>query len=216
MKRLCIFDFDGTLFNSVDDVVICFNKILEANGFATMTKEEYFECLGGNIDEIVSLVLGDNNSPENIEIIKEQYLDLYNSSEKEKTIPFPKAHDCLRQLQEKGILLAINSNRLDYSLNNFVGKFFHDINFVLVEGHKIGWPSKPDSFGVDNIIEKANVDLDDAIYIGDSKTDIKTAQNAGIDCVIVKWGYGNENDYENEYVFKAIDEFDELIDIIEK
>lgn len=215
MKRLCIFDFDGTLFNSVDDVVICFNKTLEDHNFPTLTKEEYFKCLGGNIDEIVSMVLGDNNSLENIETVKKDYLDLYNSSKKENTIPFPKAHDCLRILQEKGILLAINSNRLDYSLNYFVEKYFPDIDFVLVEGHKIGCPSKPDPFGVNNIIKMADVGLDDAIYIGDSKTDIRTAQNAEIDCVVVKWGYGNEKDYENDYVLKAIDEFCELMDILE-
>ena len=88
MKKLAIFDFDGTLFNSVDDVVICFDKTLEIYNFPTLTKEEYFECLGGNIDEIVSLVLGKNNSVENIEKVKKTYLDLYNPSPKEHTLPF--------------------------------------------------------------------------------------------------------------------------------
>lgn len=216
MRKLCIFDFDGTLFNSVDDVVICFNKTLKSNNLPALTKEEYFECLGGNIDEIVSLVLKENNSFENIEKIKEEYLDLYNSSKKENTVPFPQAHDCLRKLQEKGILLAINSNRLDYSLNYFVEKYFPDIDFVSIEGHKLGCPSKPSPMGVKSIIEKANVSLSDAIYIGDSKTDIMTAQNAGIDCVVVEWGYGNIADYENEYVLKTVCEFSELMDIIEK
>lgn len=210
MKKLAIFDFDGTLFNSVDDVVICFNKALKIHNLPTLTREEYFECLGGNIDEIVSLVLGENNSHENIEKVKKTYLDLYNPSPKENTLPFPKSHDCLRKLQDKGILLAINSNRLNYSLKYFVEKFFDDINFVLIEGHTEGCPSKPSPFGVENILKKADVDLDDAVYIGDSETDIKTAQNAEIDCIVVKWGYGNRNDWGSEYILDAIDEFDEL------
>ena len=210
MKKLAIFDFDGTLFNSVDDVVICFNQTLEIYNFPTLTKEEYFECLGGNIDEIVSLVLGKNNSVENIEKVKKTYLDLYNPSPKEHTLPFPEAHECLKKLQEKGVLLAVNSNRLNYSLKYFVEKFFKDIDFVLVEGHNEDYPSKPNPFGVENILRKANVGLDEAVYIGDSKTDIETAQNAGMDCIVVKWGYGNQKDYENDYILEAVDEFGDI------
>ena len=131
MKKLAIFDFDGTLFNSVDDVVICFNKTLEKFDFPTLTKEEYFECLGGNIDEITSLVLGKNSTPENVEKVKTYYLDLYNPSKKENTLPFDGSHELLKQLQDKGVLLAVNSNRLTYSLKYFVEKFFGDIDFVL-------------------------------------------------------------------------------------
>ena len=210
MKKLAIFDFDGTLFNSVDDVVICFDKTLEIYNFPTLTKEEYFECLGGNIDEIVSLVLGKNNSVENIEKVKKTYLELYNPSPKEHTLPFPEAHECLKKLQEKGVLLAVNSNRLNYSLKYFVEKFFKDIDFVLVEGHNEDYPSKPNPFGVENILRKANVGLDEAVYIGDSKTDIETAQNAGMDCIVVKWGYGNQKDYENDYILEAVDEFGDI------
>ena len=85
MKKLAIFDFDGTLFDSIDDVVISFNKVLNEFDFPTLTREEYIPCLGGNIDEIVSKVLGVNSTPQNIETVKKNYLELYNSSKKEKT-----------------------------------------------------------------------------------------------------------------------------------
>ena len=70
MKKLCIFDFDGTLFDSIEDVVICFNNTLSEYDFPTLTRDEYIPCLGGNIDDIVSKVLGENATPKNIEIIK--------------------------------------------------------------------------------------------------------------------------------------------------
>jgi len=211
MKKLAIFDFDGTLFNSVDDVIICFNKTLEEYNFPTLTKEEYLKCLGGNIDEITSLVLGENSTPENIERVKTDYLDLYNPSKKENTLPFEGSHELLKELQENGILLAVNSNRLTYSLRYFVEKFFEDIDFVLIEGHDEINPSKPHPYGVNRIIEKANVSLEDAVYIGDSKTDIQTAKNAEIDCIVVKWGYGNKNDWENDYILECVDEFGEIL-----
>lgn len=210
MKKLAIFDFDGTLFDSINDVVVCFNKVLMIYGFPTLTRDEYIPCLGGNIDDIVSKVLGENNNPENLEKVKKAYLDLYNASKKELTIPFNHSHELLKRLQENNILLAINSNRLNYSLNEFVDKFFPDIDFVLIEGHDMVNPSKPDPFGVNRIIEKVNVDLDKTVYIGDSITDIKTAQNAGIDCVIVEWGYGDENTFTHEYPLKVISDFSQL------
>ena len=213
MKKLAIFDFDGTLFDSIDDVVVCFNRTLMIYGFPTLTRDEYIPCLGGNIDDIVSKVLGENNSPQNLEKVKKTYLDFYNDSKKELTVPFEFANDLLKTLQENDILLAINSNRLNYSLNEFVSKFFPDIDSVSIEGHDLTNPSKPDPFGVNNIINNANLALDETVYIGDSITDIETAQNAGIDCVIVRWGYGDENAFAHEYPLEVIDDFSQLYEI---
>ena len=215
MKKLAIFDFDGTLFDSIDDVVISFNRVLKELDFPTLTREEYIPCLGGNIDEIVSKVLGVNSTPQNIETVKKNYLELYNSSKKENTLPFPHSGKVLKNLQDKGILLAINSNRLNYSLNELVEKYYSDIGFVLIEGHKIDFPCKPDPLGVNNILEKANVSSDDAFYIGDSITDIKTAENANVDCIIVKWGYGDETAFNHEYPLKVINDFSQLYEVFD-
>lgn len=211
MKKLAIFDFDGTIFNSIDDVVISFNKTLSHYGFPAMTRDEYIPCLGGNIDDIVALVLGENLTDDNLEPFKNDYLDLYDSSEKELTRPFPEAIGLLRELQDRNVLLAINSNRLTYSLKEFAERFFKGIDFLEIEGHDEINPSKPNPYGVNKIIQKANVDLSEAVYIGDSTTDIKTAQNAGIDCILVGWGYGMKDDYENDYPLEVVDTFDELL-----
>ena len=212
MKKLAIFDFDGTLFNTVDDVIINFNIALEANGFPTLTHEEYIERLGGNIDEIVSLILKNKNTPENIELIKREYGKLYDKSDKENSLPFSGMKDLLMELEDMGVLLAINSNRTTPSIKLFVEKHLSEIDFLEIEGHNPDCPSKPSPDGVYRIIEKAGVELGDAVYIGDSKTDIKTAQNAGIDCVIVRWGYGNKNDYENEYILGSVGSVREILD----
>ena len=214
MKRLAIFDFDGTLFDSIWDVLICFNRALAIHDFPPLTRQELIPRLGGDINQIVSLVLIDNYSAENVEILKETYLNLYNSSEKENTLPFPDAHDVLRKLQDKNVLLAINSNRLNYSLNEFTGRYFSDIDFVAIEGQSKSSPPKPDPYGVNRIIGNADVDVGEVVYVGDSSTDIETAKNAGIDCILVRWGYGEKEAFESDYPSEIIDDMHDLLEII--
>lgn len=211
MKELAIFDFDGTLVDSVEDVIISFNKALEIHNFPTLTREEYLDRLGGNIDEIISLILKDNSSAENIELVKATYLKLYYASQNNHTVPFPNVHGLLELLQARGILLAINSNRKNDSLNGYVEKFFSDIHFVAVEGHNQDYPSKPSQFAVNMIMEKCNLNKDDCIYIGDSITDIRTAQNAGIECLLVRWGYGRKDAFENDYPTEIIGNASEIL-----
>lgn len=214
MKKLAIFDFDGTLFDSVWDVVTCFNKTLEIHGFPTLTHEEYLDRLGGNIDEIVALILDDNSTPENIELVKTTYEKLYSASPKENTRPFDGTHEVLRALQERGILLAINSNRKNDSISYYVDKFFKDIEFTAIEGHNPDYPSKPSPCGVKRIMGKLKLSKDDVMYIGDTITDIRTAQNAEIDCVLVGWGYGRKEAFKSDYPIKTIDDVHELLEII--
>ena len=187
MKKLAIFDFDGTLIDSIHDVVKYLNETLSMYDFPTLTSDEYVKYLGGNIDEIVALILEDNATPENIKQTKDTYLDIYYRAEKENTVPF------------------------NDSIATFTERHFGDIDFFMIMGHDFDYPSKPDPHAVLEIIKRADVDLSEVIYIGDSGTDIQTARNAGIECVIVKWGYGNEKDWEDDYVLEAIDDFDEII-----
>lgn len=157
MKKLAIFDFDGTIFNSITDVIICFNKALSTNDFPTLTYDEYVEILGGNIDELVSSCLKDNNTPQNMELVKNTYNTIYGKSNKENSLPFDGMHDVLLKLQEKGILLTINSNRNNDSIRTFVDKYYSDIDFQAIEGHNPVYPSKPSPFGINKILNQLNV-----------------------------------------------------------
>lgn len=213
MKRLAIFDFDGTLFDSVCDVVICFNKTLAMHGFPTLTLEEYLDRLGGDIDEIVSLVLKENNTAENIELVKDTYGKIYSALPKDNTRPFDGAHEVLKALQERGILLAINSNRSNDSIMSYVDEFFPDIDFQAIEGHNPDYPSKPSPFAAEKMMRECAVSKDETIYIGDSITDIKTAQNVEIDCILVSWGYGRKEAFESDYPLKTIDDIHDLLEI---
>ena len=140
-----------------------------------------------------------------MELVKNTYDEIYGTSNRENSLPFDGMHEVLLELQKKGILLAINSNRKNDSIKKFIGKYYSDIDFKAIEGHNPAYPSKPRPCGVKKMLHKLKVSKDDAIYIGDSSTDIKTAKNAEIDCVIVKWGYGDPEDYVDEYILDAIE-----------
>ncbi|MBE6485993.1 MAG: HAD family hydrolase [Methanosphaera stadtmanae] len=216
MKKLCIFDFDGTLFDSLTDVAKCFNKTLEILGFEQLDLDSYIKSVGGNIYEITKLILKDKSTPENIESVKNTYEKIYHEDLKENTHLFDGMLDVLEQLQEEGMLLAINSNRSSDSIRYFVDKYASNINFIDIQGPIPTKTSKPDPYGVNIIIEKANVTKEETLYIGDSITDIQTAKNAGIDCILVTWGYGVDDVYENEYPIAIVENKDELLKSIKK
>ena len=88
MKKLCIFDFDGTVFDTLTDVAKCFNQTFEILGFEPLDLDFYIKSLGGNINEITSIILKDENTPENIELVKTTYEKIYQEDSKENTCFF--------------------------------------------------------------------------------------------------------------------------------
>lgn len=214
MKKLCIFDFDGTLFDTICYVYENVNVILRENDLPTLNNDKLIKLLGGNIDQIVSKILGEEKStPENIKKIRLGYEERCRKV-KDDSLPYNGIVELLHLLQEKNIILAINSNRKTESIKYFVDRHLSDIAFLDIQGHTYNHPSKPDAYGINTIIKKSGLEKEDTVYIGDSSTDIRTACNAGVDCVIVKWGYGDENDYSNEYPIEVIDEPLELLEVV--
>lgn len=215
MKKLCIFDFDGTLFDTLPDVATCFNQTFQKLGYEALNLEFYKKSLGGNIDEILAKILKENNTPENIEEVKSTYEKIYHNNPKENTKIYAGIHETLNKLQEKGYILAINSNRDPMSIKYFLNKYTPNIKFIDIQGHVSYNPSKPDPYGANTIIKKANVTKEETIYIGDSHTDIQTAKNANIDCILVTWGYGVGNVYQDKYPVKIINKTEEITDFLD-
>lgn len=214
MKKLFIFDFDGTLFNTLDQLVYNMNQALRIHNFPELTKSEYEIVVGGNLEQVISKTLGKNSNSENIEKVKESYLEIIEICEDNLTRPFNGISELLMYLQENNIQLAINSNRYTYSINGYVNKFLNDITFLDIQGHNPPNPSKPDAYGVFEIIKKTSLKKDEVVYVGDSFTDVLTAKNAGIDCILVDWGYYDLNNLSDEYFLKIINNPCELKDFI--
>lgn len=216
MKKLFIFDFDGTLFNTLDQLVYNMNQALRIHNFPELTRNEYDNVVGGNLDQVISEVLGKNSNSLNIRKVKESYLKIIEGCEDNFTHPFEGISEILTYFQENDVQLAINSNRYTHIIKEYVEKFFSNIDFLDIQGHNPPHPSKPDAYGVFEIIRKTSFKKDEVVYVGDSFTDIQTAKNAGIDCIIVDWGYDDFNNFSDGYILKIIHNPKELKEFVEK
>lgn len=194
--KLVIFDFDGTLVDTIEDVIICFNQSLEMCGFPKLDSEYIKTLIGGDLETIVSRLLPlDCISRDNIDMVKKNYRYLYLNSLKEHSKPYDGIMELISYLKENKILIAINSNKGQSLLVDMVDKIFGPNIFECVLGYDENFPSKPDPYGVFRILDMCNVKLEDAIYVGDGNSDLLTAKNAGIDFVYVSWGQGSVEEY---------------------
>lgn len=202
MKKFYIFDFDGTLVNTFYDSVIAYNKALKQYGLP----EYSFESLDDI--EYADFI---NNMTDDMQVLK-LYSKIYEECDKEYTLPYEGMNDVLKELIKRGNKIAICSNRSQEQLDDYTNKLFPDINFEYVIGYTPEGGFKPNPEVMNRILDNIEIEKDEIVYIGDKKTDILTAQNVELDVIIVTWGQGDKEAYEDDYPIKVIDNVVELLD----
>lgn len=211
MKKLVILDFDGTAVDTITDVSLCFNEALRLNHFPQHPLKAFDRFVGGNLETVVSRMLPPEQVTEaNITRVKTIYRELYLASSKPNTQPYPGVRELLDDLKAMNVMVAINSNKGQALLDDMVEKMFPPHYFITVVGYQESFPPKPDPYGVNLIIQACNSSEIDAIYIGDGRSDIETAANAGIPCIFVNWGQGTLKETECAQVHARVDTVDQL------
>ena len=187
--KAVIFDLDGTLLYTLGDIALAVNTALNTINMLSQPEESYKKFVGHGLKEtLIRACTGECTD----DIIDKAYLrviDEYNQNLVLSTKPYIGIPDLLDDLAEREIKLAILSNKEDELVQIIVGKLLSDWPFTTIRGILPDIPKKPDPFAVLQILEDMNVESSEAIFVGDSGVDMKTAVNSGLLGVGVTWGY---------------------------
>lgn len=190
MKSLLIFDLDGTLLDTIGDLATSTNYALTLCGFPTHETPAYRFFIGNGINNLFEKALPEGSKThENILMVRQLFLEYYGAHNSELTVPYSGITELLQSLQNKGIKLAVASNKYHKATEILIQHFFPEIRFTAVFGQREGVPTKPDPTIIQDILSITKVDKNEVLYIGDSGVDMQTAQNANIDAVGVTWGF---------------------------
>ena len=185
---LVIFDLDGTLLNTLDDLADAANAALAEYGFPPRTTEEIRAFIGNGVSRLIHRAVPEGTDEAVAAAVLARFKAVYTEHVNDKTVPYPGILSLLRELKDRGVRCAVNSNKVDNAVRLLCDAHFDGL-LDAVLGERAGIPRKPAPDGARHIMERLNVRPENTLYVGDGDADIRTAQNAGIDCAWVSWGY---------------------------
>ena len=188
MKKLAIFDLDGTLLNTITDLGKACNYALDTMGFATHPIQAYAYMVGNGVRNLMKKAQQDADE-ETVDTLLEHFTKYYNEHCLDTTKPYPGIPELLERLKENGVAGAVASNKYQEATDKIIKGCFPDVNFVAVEGQIEGRNRKPDPSILFSVLEKFPVPKRDVLYVGDSGVDIECAKRACVESVGVSWGF---------------------------
>lgn len=217
MKKLVIFDLDGTLLNTIADLAAATNYALQACGYPTHDTDAYRFFVGNGINKLFERALPEGSrSKENVMKIRSLFVPYYNEHNADLSRPYPGIENLLETLQKKGYMLAVASNKYHEATQKLIKQYFPRINFLAILGQRENIPAKPDSQVVYEIMEKAGVERNEVVYIGDSSVDMQTGANAGVTTIGVCWGFRPRTELEAYNPSLIAEQAEDILHFLEK
>ena len=195
--RLIIWDLDGTLIDTIEDLAAAVNHALEQRKLALHSLADYRKMVGHGVRNLVQQALGRSLAAEGAEGPDDNLIDAalkdfkayYTTHIDVHTRPYPGIPALLADLHAAGVKMAVASNKFQAGTEHLIHEFFPEIPFVAILGNREGYPLKPDPEIVGEVLRASGLGKEDAVMVGDSGTDMRTAANGGIDGIAVGWGY---------------------------
>ena len=188
--QLAIFDLDGTVLDTLDDLADSVNAVLVKNGYPTHTREAICGFVGNGIRLLIARALPRDASEQTVERVLADFKVYYAAHCAEKTAPYPGIPTLLARLRAAGVRTAVLSNKADFATQALCGNYFAGLfDAVAGEREAEGIPKKPAPDAVYAMMRDLGLTAADTVYIGDSEVDVQTARNAGVDAVLVSWGF---------------------------
>ena len=214
MKKTVIFDLDGTLLDTLEDLTDSVNVTLEYMNYPTRTLEEIRSFVGNGMRQLINHAVPSGTSEVKIEEAFDYFCKYYFAHCNEKTKPYSGIPELLNELVRRNYKLAVVSNKRDEAVKELCCRYFDMIE--VVSGDKPGIKRKPAPDGVEYVLKQLDCEKNDAVYVGDSEIDILTARNAGVDCISVTWGFRTERELLDNGAVNLIFEPNELLRLLEK
>ncbi len=192
MYKLVVFDLDGTLLDTLDDLTSATNAALTKRGFPTRTKAEVRSFIGNGIVKLMERAVGIDGYPFIAQMVSD-FRAYYALHCKDETQPYAGVIELLKTLRERGVLLAVLSNKVHAATKVLIDDYFPTLfDEVMGENEAAGIKRKPCPVALNAIMQTLGVTKKETAYVGDSEVDIQTANNAGVDCISVAWGFKDE------------------------
>jgi len=216
MTKLVIFDLDGTLLNTVEDLGNATNYALAQCGFPVHRIDEYYQMVGRGIYNLFrAAVPSEYASEENVQKMASYFLPYYDAHKCDFTKPYDGIMEMLKTITGKGVCLAVASNKYQDGAEKLVHHFFGDYEFVKILGQRDGQPIKPDPAIVDQILaEVPYISKSETVYVGDSNVDMQTGFNAAVRTIGVTWGFRGRAELAAYNPSAIVDTTAELAEVI--
>lgn len=212
MKKLCIFDLDGTLLNTLDSIAYYVNDTMKHFGLPVIETEKIRTFVGNGAKNLISRSLRYNGSELDAEKVLSVYIEKYNSDALYLVKPYDGIRELLSKLHENGVTLAVLSNKPHSSTSIMIDEIFRKDLFSVVRGPYNNEKVKPDP-AVANEIAKG-FEKENCFFIGDSDVDIKTGRNALMHTIGVTWGFRDRGVLQNAGAEKIVSKAADIADIV--
>ena len=186
--KLVIFDLDGTILYTLEDLKQALNHALTAFEYPNRTLEEVRCFVGNGIRKLIERALPEGTGDEAIDKVFEEFNKYYAVHCTDYTRPYDGVIELIKKLRSSGIKTAVVSNKADYGVQELCKRYFDGL-FDYAVGEREGINRKPSPDAVFEVLSYLNVEKNEAVYVGDSEVDIRTAQNADMESIIVTWGF---------------------------
>lgn len=215
MKNLVIFDLDGTLLNTIEDLGRAANHALAIKGLPIHNMASYPFLVGNGVRNLLLRALPDTHRHESaVEEVLRIFKEYYNEHNCDYTTPYDGIKELLNNLTDIGVKIAVASNKYQQASEKIVRHFFPDIDFLAINGQKEGIPVKPDPSIIFEILSQAQVTKDETVFIGDSGVDMETARRACIDSIGVTWGFRSEKELTDHLADKIVHKPSEIFEFV--
>ena len=212
--RVALFDLDGTVLDTLDDLADAANAVLAANKMPQHTKDEIRMFVGNGIRKLIERAVPAGTDEETILKVLGDFKAYYGAHCAEKTAPYAGILEMLAALRAGGVRTAVVSNKADFAVKALAVQYFGDLFDMALGEDTAKRPTKPAPDMVYHVLETMGATPAEAVYIGDSDVDVLTAKNAGLPCIAVTWGFRDRACLENAGASVFADTAEELRDLI--